>query len=168
MSDVSREILDFWERTKAAVGVEGLGDWPANTVPDVSDFGDGPELSDRLLGLVLSGVKTGTSATIGEYEAYGETIPNVGDLVVFTDWQGVPRALVRETAVVIVPFDEVTAKFAYTEGEDDRSLESWREGHERYWRRSLPQGLKFDPKMLVVCENFEVIYQEAGPSADDH
>nr|BFF20798.1 hypothetical protein GCM10025730_43190 [Promicromonospora thailandica] len=57
-----------------------------------------------------------------------------------------------------VPFDEVDEDFAAAEGEDDRTLESWRAGHEAYFRRTLGEGREFTPDMPLVCERFELLY----------
>jgi uncharacterized protein YhfF len=50
-------------------------------------------------------------------------------------------------------FNEVDAAFAWDEGEDDRSLESWRQAHRRYFIR---QG-SFAPDMLLCCERFRLV-----------
>ena len=50
-------------------------------------------------------------------------------------------------------FNEVDAAFAYDEGEDDRSLASWREAHRRYFTR-LGQ---FAEDMMLWCERFRVL-----------
>jgi hypothetical protein len=34
-------------------------------------------------------------------------------------------------------FTEATAEFAYSEGEDDRTLDSWRREHRKYYTRVL-------------------------------
>ncbi|WP_448629047.1 ASCH domain-containing protein [Cellulomonas soli] len=57
----------------------------------------------------------------------------------------------------IAPFDEVGEDFAFAEGEDDRSLASWRTQHELYWRRVLGDD-RFSPRLPVVQERFEVVY----------
>jgi uncharacterized protein YhfF len=108
---------------------------------------------------VLRGAKTGTATAVAELEAAGEPVPKKGDLSVVLDGAGEPRALIRTTAVDVVAFDDVTEEFAYTEGEGERTLASWRADHEAYWRRVLPTlGLEFDRSMDVVCERFEVLY----------
>ena len=54
---------------------------------------------------------------------------------------------------------DVDALFAYEEGENDRSLESWRKEHWQYFSRVLPRiGKKPTPEMLLVCERFLVVY----------
>ena len=39
--------------------------------------------------------------------------------------------VIRDVKVSVVPFLQVSAEHAYKEGEDDRSLEKWREVHRR-------------------------------------
>jgi len=122
-------------------------------------FGDNKAMQDELLALVLAGTKTATSGTAAGFKAEGEAIPQVGDLNIILDGDGEPACIVETTAVEIVTFNAVTAEFAYEEGEDDRSLANWRDNHERFWKRVLPQlGLAFDPEMPVVCERFRLLY----------
>ena len=86
-------------------------------------------------------------------------VPQQGDLSIILDGCGHPRALVRTTAVQTLPFAEVDAEFARFEGEDDRSLQRWRVGHEAYFRRSLAaRGAEFDTTVPLVLERFELRY----------
>lgn len=74
------------------------------------------------------------------------------------DGNGNPLYIIETTEVAIRPFSEVDTQFAYEEGEDDRSLESWREEHWKYFLRVLPAiGKKPTPEMLLVCERFRVV-----------
>ena len=73
------------------------------------------------------------------------------------DGAGEPRALLRTTQVEVAPFDQVGEDFASAEGEDDRSLASWRAEHEKYWRRVLGDD-RFSVDLSVVQERFEVVY----------
>ncbi|WP_151732874.1 ASCH domain-containing protein ['Paenibacillus yunnanensis' Narsing Rao et al. 2020] len=122
-------------------------------------FGDSPRLADELLALVLAGVKTGTASNYELYAVRGLAVPFAGGHSVLLDGEGVPRAIIETVRVEIIPFDEVGAEFAYSEGEDDRSLESWRYNHELYFtRENQAYGRPFDPQMPVVCENFRVVH----------
>lgn len=158
------EILAFWEVARVRAGVvrfaSVLGPGvPGSMVPPSWSFGDNPELADQLLGLVLDGVKTGTSTALVEFEQGDEALPVPGELSIVTDGAGRPGALIRTTRVATVPFDAVDEEFAAAEGEDDRTLASWRVEHERYWRRVLePLGAAFAPDMPVVTERFELLY----------
>ena len=65
----------------------------------------------------------------------------------------------RTTSVEVLPFREVTEDQAHAEGEDDRSLASWRREHERYFRRVLDgSGTEFSDDLPVAFERFELLY----------
>lgn len=124
-------------------------------VPEAWAFGATPEHADDLLRLVLAGIKSATASSLADYEEEGDPLPAVGDLSIILDGAGRPRAVLEVTSIRIVPFDQVTAEHARAEGEDDRTLESWRRIHEQFWREHSACG--FAPDMPVVCESFRVV-----------
>ncbi|WP_166972974.1 ASCH domain-containing protein [Brevibacterium atlanticum] len=125
-------------------------------VPEAWAFGATADHADELLDLVVSRIKTGTASALWDIEADGESVPEVGELSIILDGQERPRAVIETTAVDTVPFAEVTAEHAWSEGEGDRTLEAWREIHERFWREHGRREFAVD--MPVVCERFELIY----------
>jgi uncharacterized protein YhfF len=111
-------------------------------------FGDGPELADELLELVIRGVKTATCSTEDE--------PNTstpGERWIVLDGRGLPRCVIESTEVTYRRFGEVDAAFAHDEGEGDRSLAYWRQAHRNYFGR---QG-KFSEDMMLMCERFRLV-----------
>jgi uncharacterized protein YhfF len=111
-------------------------------------FGDGPELADELLDLVIRGLKTATCSTEDE--------PNTstpGEQWVVLDGRGAPRCVIETIEVTYRRFPEVNAAFAYDEGEGDRSLDYWRQAHRTYFGR---QG-KFREDMMLMCERFRLV-----------
>ena len=69
--------------------------------------------------------------------------------------------MIETLSVVVMPFDEVGEDFVAVEAEDDCSLRYWREGHWKYFSGECERlGRKPDLRMLVLCETFEVVYQE--------
>jgi uncharacterized protein YhfF len=153
--DDETAIGRFWDEARVAAGL------PAQAQPVVWSFGDHPALADELLGLVLDGTKTATASLLWYYEEGGETIPAVGDLSIITDGNGTPRALIRTTEVEIVPYGEVTAEHAFREGEGDRTLDTWRVEHTRFWTRTMPEGQTLSEATLIVCEGLELLYPPA-------
>lgn len=147
-------LVDLWIRARAE-----NPDLPA-APPEAWAFGATPEHADGLLALVLEGTKTATASALGDYEADGEPVPAVGDLSIILDGADVPRAVLEVTAIDIVDFDRVSEEHARAEGEDDRTLASWRRIHERFWREHSTSG--FSPDMPVVCERFRVVHPAAG------
>lgn len=93
-------------------------------------FGDGPELADRLAGLVLAGLKTATC-----WAASDGALTEVGKMMVLRSGAGRPLAVVRTIELTRRRFDRVDAAFAFDEGEGDRSLEYWRRAHRAYFTR---------------------------------
>jgi len=110
-------------------------------------FGDSPALADELATLVLAGIKTATC-----WAAVEGVKTEPGKLTVMLSGDGQPLAVIKTVEVTLRRFDEVDASFAYDEGEDDRSLASWREGHRRYFTR-LGQ---FSQDMMLYCERFRI------------
>ena len=124
----------------------------------VYDFGDSPELSEELIGLILSGKKTATCATVLEYEKEDEPIPKVGEYKLVVDYQRNPVCLIEITDVSIVPFCDVDDSFAYDEGEGDRTHKYWEDGHKQYFQRVLPSyGATFSETMPLICQRFTAI-----------
>ncbi|MDO5631429.1 MAG: ASCH domain-containing protein [Paracoccus sp. (in: a-proteobacteria)] len=115
------------------------------------DFGDSPELSAHLLGLIRSGAKTATCGALRDYQAVGDPLPRAGDVMIARDHSGQPALVYELTEVVIRPFDEVPEEFALAEGEGD--FAAWRAAHEAFFARNGG----FSSDMPVVCERFRLI-----------
>jgi uncharacterized protein YhfF len=123
-------------------------------------WGDSPEMVDELGALIASGTKTAACSALWEYEAEGEPLPKVGSKTIVVDGNGNPLCIVEMTEVEVVPYDRVDARFAYEEGEGDRSLAYWRDAHWRFFSRTLPNvGRESTTEMPLVCERFRVIYK---------
>ena len=111
-------------------------------------FGDGPQLADELLELVLAGVKTATCSTEDE--------PNTstpGERWIVLDGGGHPRCVIETLEVTYRRFGDVNAAFARDEGEGDRSLAYWRQAHRKYFGRLG----KFSEDMMLMCERFRLV-----------
>lgn len=133
-------------------------------------FGDRRALANELGVLVLQGVKTATCGALWEYEQEGERLPRAGEFSLVTDFDGHPLCIIQTISVEVKPFNQVNARFAYEEGEDDRTLESWRAAHQRFFTRSLEKyGLEPGDNMPLVCERFRLVYplqtRAAGPAS---
>lgn len=158
-------IVEFWQAARGRIKDGGLlaalheVNSSQLVTPPAWSFGDSPELADELLGLVLSGVKTGTSSVLAEYGP-DEPLPQVGELSILLDGAGNPRALIQTTEVVQTTFGAVDAEFAAAEGEGDLSLAHWREGHEAYWRRvlaGLDEPVEFTEALPIITERFKLV-----------
>lgn len=128
--------------------------------PEAWAFGAEPDL---LAQLVLEGRKTATASAFDLYEIDDEPLPKVGTYDIVLDGQGNAVCIIETTEVYVTPFSQVTEEHAFKEGEGDCSLSYWRQVHEEFFTICLAEtGLTFSEDMLVVCEEFEVVYPIRG------
>ncbi len=110
--------------------------------------------------LALRGEKRATAGLKWSYEAEAEPLPEVGQLSVITNWDGVPQCIVEVTSVEIMPFNKVSEDFANEEGEGDKSLEFWRRVHWKFFSLECDDiGKQPSEDMEVVLEKFKVIWK---------
>lgn len=131
----------------------------------VDGYGDSPELSELLLGLIRSGRKRAGTGLLWAIEADGDPMPEAGQLELVVDHRGEPALVTRLTEVSVVPYRDVTAEYAALEGEGDGSLADWRRGHWAFFSRECARiGRAPSNSMPVVCCVFEVlaVVQRAG------
>lgn len=141
-----------WDRFCRETGETG-------TPAFVGAFGDGPELADELLDLILADRKRATCALARWYAAQDLALPQPGDLSLILDGEGRPRCVIRTTRAEIRPFATGDAAFARAEGEGDGSFAYWHAAHMEYFRREGDrEGFVFDETMPTVFEHFERIW----------
>ena len=117
--------------------------------------------ADLLAHLVATGEKTATASAYPLYELENEPLPAKGEYSVILDANDNAVCVIQTQRVTVVPFNEVTAEHAYKEGEGDKSLDFWRETHEKFFIECLNEaGQKFTSEMKVVCEEFAVVYKQ--------
>lgn len=113
------------------------------------------EMRANLNALVLAGVKTATAGLLtDEYAQENEELEHVGERLVLVDDHDALLGVVEITGVEVVRFADVTWDFARAEGEGDRSIDEWRDGHRRYWTR---EGFDIDDDTRVVCLRFRLV-----------
>ena len=151
----SFEIEGFWQAYLSTLPPS----IPAPKHYRVWYFGNSEEMARELGLLVKEGVKTATCSLLSEHELGGDPLPNVGEFSIITDWQGHPICIIQTSEVSIIPFDEVDEKFAYDEGEGDRSLVYWRESHWRFFKKLCESmGSQATSSMPLVCERFTLVF----------
>lgn len=111
-------------------------------------FGDSDAMADRLAALVVAAVKTATCWSVADGQQ-----THVGKRMVVRDGGDRSVAVIETLRLEQVRFDEVNWDFAAAEGEGDRDLAEWRDGHQAYFERHD----QFAPDMLLWCERFRVI-----------
>jgi uncharacterized protein YhfF len=155
---IPAHLRDFWNHfAKSKGGVDAARFYEACV------FGDSEDLANELAELVLRGIKRATAGSVWSCEAEGKRLPMRGDLSIVTTWSGEPLCIIETEAVEVVPFSEVSAEFAATEGEGDGSLSFWRSTHRDYFTRECARaGRQFAESMLIACERFKVVYLPAS------
>ena len=120
-------------------------------------FDDNEASANALAELVVQGKKRATAGSFWSLEAAGTALVKPGQLSVVTRFSGEPVCVIETLSINIIPFAEVDADFAATEGEGDGSLAYRRQAHSAYFSRECARlGRDFDSQMPVVCEVFEL------------
>ncbi|NAW56240.1 MULTISPECIES: ASCH domain-containing protein [unclassified Vibrio] len=111
--------------------------------------------------LILKGEKTATCSLDTWYSEQGEIMPEVGHLMVVTNWSGEPVCIVEVTSVTKCKYNEVTAEFAASEGEGDKTLGWWKKAHWDFFSKECEE-LNISPSedMLLVLESFKRVYPQ--------
>ena len=131
-----------------------------DTRHDMWKFCGGGVFADDLANLVLAGIKTATASSKIAYDTDGDPLPVPGTYSVILFNNEEAACILQDTKVSVVPFNEVSEEHAYREGENDRSLENWREVHKRAFSPDYKRaGQEFDEKSLCVLEEFQVVYK---------
>src|SRR5262249_51898190 len=125
----------------------------------VVGFGDNPDMATELAALVVSGVKRATAALVRDFSSPDSPLPKVGDYVVVVDGTGNPRCIYRTTEIEIKPLIAADERFAWDEGEGDRTLDWWLAAHRRYFgRQAARDGFTMQDDIETVFERFEVVW----------
>lgn len=148
-------VAAYRARVRADLGLPG--DHPLEAFA----FGDSEALGNELAELVVTGPKRATVGWIAEAEALGEHQPAVGDHWIILDGAGRPRCTIRTVETFVAPLSAVDDRFAWDEGEGDRTRSWWLDAHRRYFgRRAEILGIPFDATTSpLLYERFEVVHR---------
>ena len=127
---------------------------------DCCDFESTRSVAEHALGLVLQGIKRATFTSLHAFQQRGLRPPKRGDLSIVTQWDGVPRCVIQTVGVLILPYAQVSAEQALSEGEDS-TLEGWRIRQRNFlMAEGRELGYTFSPEMQLVMESFRVVYTD--------
>lgn len=122
-------------------------------------FGDSAELAHELAELVLHGPKRATAGLVACNERQPADAPVPDGYSVVTEYDGTPRCVIRTAWLEQRPLRDVDAGFAWDEGEGDRTLAGWMDGHRRFFTRECASlGIAFSDELPVQLERFELLY----------
>lgn len=146
-------VAAYWETFCRATGV------PPPTPYQAWYFSDSPAMAHELVELVLHGPKRATASGVWANEQAPEAAPVADGYSVVTEFDGTPRAVIRTVWLETRPLADVDARFAWDEGEGDRTLPDWMQAHTRWFERECAElGRPFSPTLPVTLERFELLY----------
>lgn len=158
--DMHEQYMDSLVESFRDEFIEAKGLDDDTVITEVFRFGRNEEESERLLKLVLRGKKRASTMSLRAYESDGEPLPEKGSYSIVTDWDGIPRCVIKVTRVSVIPFCDITLQQALKEGEDTE-LSAWQEKHRDYFdMHGMLYGYSFSEDMPVVYEEFRVEYKK--------
>ncbi len=156
MAKGHKTVKEMWKKYLSTIG-ENINN--SGKTYESWYFCNNEKDANELAGLVKKGIKKATASLYCLYEIENELIPEVGDYAVITNWKGVAQSIIQITSINTIPFKEVTEELAAKEGEGDKTLSFWRKVHRKVFTLELKEySKKFSEDMLVVCEEFAVVY----------
>lgn len=152
MSPKTAATEAFWQEFGEHAG-------PAFADYQVVAFGDSPQMATELAALVVAGTKRATASLMRDYEDGHSPRPVIGDFAVVVDGDGTPCCIWRTTDIKIKPLNTVDARFAWDEGEGDRTRDWWLAAHRRYFgRQAAREGFEMHDAIETVFERFTVVW----------
>jgi uncharacterized protein YhfF len=143
---------EFWREYRNAAGLQ-------HNDYDVVVFGDGPAMATELAELTVAGIKRATAGLVRQFGPGGEAPPVPGGYVVLLDGTDQPRAIWRTTEIRVGPLNSVDERFAWDEGEGERTREWWLAAHRRFFgRQAEAQGFHMHDEIETVFERFTVVW----------
>ena len=119
------------------------------------EFGTPGPSREKLVNLILHGQKRATAGLlIGDYEAEGEPIEHVGELLAIVNNDGKHVGTMKVTRVEVLRFADVPDEFALAEAEGDMNAADFRASHLAYWTRV---GETVTDNTLIVTVYFDLM-----------
>ena len=119
------------------------------------EFGTVGPSRTALLDFIFNGNKRATAGLLEhDYEAEGEPIEQVGEVLVVLDNDFQEAGRIRATRVEVTTFAEVPDEFALAEAEGDLNSEDFRASHRSFWARA---GYQISDDTKVVLLYFDLL-----------
>jgi len=118
------------------------------------EFGTPGPSRENLVNLVLHGNKRATAGLLHDYEAEGEPVEHVGELLAMLDNDGGHVGTLKVTRAEVVRFADVPDSFALAEAEGDLDAADFRASHLDYWTKA---GETITDDTLVVTIYFDLL-----------
>lgn len=137
----------------------GLGAGPSQRIRCI---GWDQETSETIVQLVIAGEKVGTFSLPWLHATNPDLKPEIGEYIIQTTFDGVPKALLQTTALELVTFKDIDESYTALDGPGVRDLKVWQGVHTKHWNGLLePHGKTVEADMPVVVERFVCVYPKA-------
>ena len=152
--DVHPSVIQMWKEF-----ITENQEYKSIKTPPSWYFCDNEIHANACANLVVQKIKQATSSSWWYYQKHNEKLPEIDDINVVTDWNGIAKAIIITNKVVNIAFNEITEEYAKIEGEGDKSLAYWKKVHWAFFTREMePFGEKPTEDMNIICEEFETIF----------
>jgi uncharacterized protein YhfF len=119
------------------------------------EFGTPGPSREKLVNLILHGKKRATAGLLtSDYEAEGEPIEHVGELLAIVDNDGTHVGTMQVTRCEVLRFADVPDELALAEAEGDLNAADFRASHLAYWTRV---GETVTDDTLIVTVYFDLM-----------
>ena len=151
-----QDLAAFLDLCRAEIRDPGLQQLRADQVA-TRRIGNNAALCERLLGYIIAREKTGVFSQPADFPA-GQ-LPRAGEYAVLTDFDDLPRCLIRYQECAVLPFHAVGPEHVAIETAPMRDVEKFRAFHRNYWTPILAaRGEKFSEDMPIVFQRFTCLY----------
>ncbi|MCD1118459.1 ASCH domain-containing protein [Chryseobacterium turcicum] len=152
--EITNTMTEYWKEFQ-----QKNPEYSNTPQPQSFFFCDNKKDADECAELVVKKIKQATSPSVWWFKKNNESFPKIGDLAIVTNWNGEPKAIIRTKKTEVVKFKDITPKYAYTEGEGDKTLEYWKKTHWDYYTNEMKEFNESPSEdMEIVCEYFETIW----------
>ena len=129
-------------------------------IPETDFFHNNREDAHRLAELTIEGKKQASSGLYSLYQQYQVDLPTVGTQQIVTDFDGKAKAIIENTQIDTIPFNQVSKEYAQLDmGTEIEPLKKWRKAHWDFFESFLKEnGGQPTEDMLVVCIRFKTIW----------
>ena len=153
--EVNHSVRNMWFEF-----IHSMPEYSIMSIPEIFYFCDNKKDADACADLVVRGVKKATSPSLWWFKTNGIDLPKVGDLFIITDWDGLAKAIIKTSRIDTIAFQNITERYAQTEGEGDKSLSYWKKTHWDYYTREMKAyNTQPTPEMMIVCQQFRTIWK---------
>jgi uncharacterized protein YhfF len=123
-------------------------------------YAGNPEITDELLKLYLSGLKTAGSSLLEDFVSANDPVPQVGNYWIFLNSHAQPSCILKTAKIEMNKFKDIPASIAIAEGEGDLSLDYWKRVHSELYSPLLKSwGISDINEATVITEFFEIVYR---------